>query len=187
MHSYNTNAHKQLLTNFDCSPMWVRDRQWLLQALSLTPEYLRNRASDAGAVIDYKDWQLPLGRRFRSLKLWMVLRAFGVSGIQRHIRLCCEHASSLGRLLEGHKHFKLFVPPSFSLVCFQVVDDSGTTNDALNRRFLDTLTDKGRVFAIHSVVDGEFFIRLACGGVEQQHSDVLQAFAALEDALHDVL
>ncbi len=80
------NPHKWLLTNFDCDCFWTRDRASLLAALSVTPEYLRNAASDAGAVIDYRDWQIPLGRRFRALKLWLVLRTFGARALRDYIR-----------------------------------------------------------------------------------------------------
>src|SRR6185503_6323948 len=80
------NPHKWLLTNFDCDLLWTADRASLVGALSVTPEYLRNRASEAGGVIDYRDWQIPLGRRFRALKLWFVLRHYGAEGLRAHIR-----------------------------------------------------------------------------------------------------
>jgi len=84
--SYNFNMHKWLLTNFDCSLLWIERRSDLIDAFTVTPEYLRNKASESGLVTDYRDWQLPLGRRFRSLKLWFVVRCYGVSGLQKHIR-----------------------------------------------------------------------------------------------------
>lgn len=80
------NMHKWMLTNFDCSAMFVKDRTALLTALALTPEVLKNRASETGQVIDYKDWQVPLGRRFRALKVWMVLRTYGAKKIRAYIR-----------------------------------------------------------------------------------------------------
>ena len=84
--SYATNPHKWLLTNFDCDAFWVADRAALLGALSILPEYLRNAASESGAVIDYRDWQVPLGRRFRALKLWAVIRWYGAEGLRAHPR-----------------------------------------------------------------------------------------------------
>lgn len=85
-YSFNFNPHKWMLTNFDCSTMWIQDRSLLIDAFDINPEYLRNKASESGLVIDYRNWQIPLGRRFRSLKLWFVLRTYGIEGIQEYIR-----------------------------------------------------------------------------------------------------
>ncbi len=84
--SYCFNPHKWMFTNFDCDCFYVADRKVLIQALSILPEYLRNKATESGAVIDYRDWQVPLGRRFRALKLWFVIRHYGIEGLQAHIR-----------------------------------------------------------------------------------------------------
>jgi len=84
--SYCFNPHKWMMTNFDCTCFYVRDRASLIQALSIMPEYLKNQASDSGKVIDYRDWQIPLGRRFRSLKLWFVIRHYGIEGLQHYVR-----------------------------------------------------------------------------------------------------
>lgn len=84
--SFNFNPHKMMLVNFDCSTLWVKNRVSLLNALDITPVYLRNKASESGLVIDYRSWQIPLGRRFKSLKLWFVLRSYGIRGIQEYIR-----------------------------------------------------------------------------------------------------
>ena len=84
--SYCFNPHKWMLTNFDCDCFYVADRSGLIQTLSVLPEYLRNQATEAGAVIDYRDWQVPLGRRFRALKLWFVIRHYGAAGLRHHIR-----------------------------------------------------------------------------------------------------
>ena len=92
-----TNPHKWLLTNFDCDTFWVADRAALLGALSILPEYLRNAATESGAVIDYRDWHVPLGRRFRALKLWAVIRWYGAEGLRAHIR---EHVA-LAQELRG--------------------------------------------------------------------------------------
>ncbi len=84
--SYNFDPHKWMFTNFDCNCFWVADRKALIQTLSILPEYLRNQATESGAVIDYRDWHIQLGRRFRSLKLWFVIRHYGIEGLQHHIR-----------------------------------------------------------------------------------------------------
>ena len=94
--SYCFNPHKWMFTNFDCDCFFVADRAELIRTLSILPEYLRNQATESGAVIDYRDWQVPLGRRFRALKLWFVIRSFGVEGLQervrRHVALAQEFA-----------------------------------------------------------------------------------------------
>lgn len=108
-HSFNFNPHKWLLTNFDCSAFWVKERKYLLDALSITPAYLRNKASESGLVTDYRDWQIPLGRRFRSLKLWFVMRTYGVIGLQNYIR----HVSNFNWI------HKKYLQQQF--VCFKII------------------------------------------------------------------
>ena len=101
--SYCTNPHKWLLTNFDCTAFWVADRAALVGALSILPEYLRNAATESGAVIDYRDWHVPLGRRFRALKLWAVIRWYGVEGLQAHIRAHVESADDVRVVAAGRR------------------------------------------------------------------------------------
>ena len=102
--SYCFNPHKWMFTNFDCNCFYVADRKALIQTLSVLPEYLRNQATESGAVIDYRDWQIPLGRRFRSLKLWFVIRHYGVEGLQHHIRQHVELAQQFGSLSPVSRH-----------------------------------------------------------------------------------
>ena len=96
--SYNFNPHKWMFTNFDCNCFWVADRKALIQTLSILPEYLRNQATESGAVIDYRDWHIQLGRRFRSLKLWFVIRHYGVEGLQHHIRQHVRTGAAVRRM-----------------------------------------------------------------------------------------
>ena len=102
---YTTDAHKWLLTGFDATLFWVADRAALTGALSILPEYLRNAATDAGAVVDYRDWQIPLGRRFRALKLWFVLRWYGAEGLRAHIRAARGPGPGAGRLGRADERF----------------------------------------------------------------------------------
>ena len=99
--SYCFNPHKWMFTNFDCDCFYVADRKALVQTLSVVPEYLRNKASETGAVIDYRDWQIPLGRRFRALKLWFVIRHYGIEGLQYHIRQHVELAQQFAGVGPG--------------------------------------------------------------------------------------
>ncbi|EME45422.1 hypothetical protein DOTSEDRAFT_71215 [Dothistroma septosporum NZE10] len=119
--SFNFNMHKWLLTNFDASCLYVQNRNSLTSALGITPHYLRNEFSDSGLVTDYRDWQIPLGRRFRALKIWFVIRTFGVKGLQEHIR----HHITLGDLFADLVRsrldlFKILAPPAFALTVITV-------------------------------------------------------------------
>lgn len=119
-HSFCTNFHKWGLVNFDCSTLWVRERTLLTDALDVTPEFLRTKQADAGTVIDYRNWHLALGRRFRSLKVWFVLRSFGVEGFQAHIRKGVDLAKVFESLVEKSSLFELVTPRSFGLVVFRL-------------------------------------------------------------------
>jgi aromatic-L-amino-acid decarboxylase len=152
--SYCFNPHKWLLTNFDCDCFYTRDRQALIGALSITPEYLRNQLSESGQVIDYRDWQIPLGRRFRALKLWLVIRHFGVKGLQAYIR---EHIRLTGVFLEligADPAFEICAPHPLNLVCFRLLAPGrdAAVHDALNRDLLARLNASGRLYLTHTVL-----------------------------------
>jgi aromatic-L-amino-acid decarboxylase len=131
--SYTFNPHKWMFTNFDCNLLWVADRAPLVETLSILPPYLRNAASESGDVIDYRDWHLPLGRRFRALKLWWVLRHYGAAGLRHHLREHIALAEEFGRRVEAHPQLELVAPVSFALVCFRHRDGNDAT-DALAAR-----------------------------------------------------
>ncbi|XVJ61158.1 MAG: aspartate aminotransferase family protein [Tepidisphaera sp.] len=178
--SFCFNPHKWLLTNFDCDCFYVKDRRPLIDALSITPDYLRNQASDSGAVIDYRDWQIPLGRRFRALKLWFVIRAFGVEGLQAHIRRTVALAAQFEALVRADDRFEIVAPRTVNLVCFRLKG-----SDDLNRTLVDTINASGRAFLIHTVVPTRpmspgkpaktLILRLAVGApaTEQAHIDAV--------------
>lgn len=168
--SYTTNPHKWLLTNFDCSAFWVADRSVLIDALSITPPYLRNDATDAGAVIDYRDWHVPLGRRFRALKLWFVLRSYGAEGLRSHIRNHLDWARLLERHVVDHPRLELVAPTPFALVSFRHVDgDDATTALAA------AVNASGSAYLTPSVIDDRAFIRVSIGSTwtERRHVDHL--------------
>lgn len=126
--SFDVNMHKWLLVNFDCSPLFVRNRNDLTDVLSVTPSYLRNQNSDSGQVIDYRDWQIPLGRRFRSLKIWFVIRTYGVNGMKAHVRRHIELGEKFaGWIRERPDRFRLVTPPAFALTVFTVVPPTRTS------------------------------------------------------------
>lgn len=184
--SFNFNPHKWLLTNFDCSALWTRDARAVVDALSITPEYLRNAPSESGSVIDYRDWQIPLGRRFRALKLWFVLRAYGVEGLREHIRRGIAHAELFESLVRRSEVFELVGERSLSLVCFAHKD-----GDAPTRAGMERVNDSGEAFLTHTTLPdsggGErFVIRFAAGGANTTDEDVARALGALERAVDGV-
>ncbi|KAF9453963.1 hypothetical protein P691DRAFT_526375 [Macrolepiota fuliginosa MF-IS2] len=118
--SFCTNFHKWGLVNFDCSTLWVRDRTLLTEALDITPPFLRTKESDSGLVIDYRNWHLALGRRFRSLKLWFVLRSFGVEGFRNYIKRCISLNSSFQHKIAETSLLEIVTTPSLSLTVFRI-------------------------------------------------------------------
>ena len=117
--SYCFNPHKWMFTNFDCDCFYVADRKALINTLSILPEYLKNQATESGAVFDYRDWQIPLGRRFRSLKLWFVIRHYGVEGLQYHVRQHVEMAQAFAGWVRQDDRFEVVAPVPLNLVCFR--------------------------------------------------------------------
>jgi aromatic-L-amino-acid/L-tryptophan decarboxylase len=170
--SFCTDAHKWLLTAFDASLLWVRDATALPAALSITPEYLRNTASESGAVVDYRDWQVSLGRRFRALKLWTVLHTHGLEGLRAHIRGHVALAAELAGRVAAEPGFALAAPPSLALVCLRRHTDDPEADDRATRALLEAVNASGQAFLSHTVVDGRYAIRVAIGGVTTGKADV---------------
>jgi aromatic-L-amino-acid decarboxylase len=192
--SFNFNPHKWLLTNFDCSALWIRDRKYLLDALSITPEYLRNKATESGLVIDYRDWQIPLGRRFRALKLWFVLRSYGIKGLQGFIR----HHIQLAELFEQWVHssdlFELVVPRTISLICFRIKPEivknrtkGQKTPNELNALLLDRVNETGKIFIVHTVLKGIYTLRMAICGTNTQERNIRMAWQVLNEEAEKLL
>ncbi len=163
--SYCTDAHKWLLTNFDATAFWVRDRRHLTGALSILPEYLRNQASDSGEVVDYRDWQIELGRRFRALKLWMVIRWYGADGLRAHIEGHVALAQQLAGWVTADDRFEVVAPHPLSLVCFRPrwsgMDEDEA--DRLTMSVLESLNGSGTCYLTHTKVAGRTVIRVAIG------------------------
>ncbi|KAL9228270.1 hypothetical protein vseg_003868 [Gypsophila vaccaria] len=181
--SFNMNAHKWLLTNFDCSALWVKDKKALIQSLSTYPEYLRNKASEANTVVDYKDWQIPLGRRFRSLKLWMVLRLYGQEGLQSYIRNHISLAKKFEELVVQDSRFEVVTPRTFSLVCFRLLPPANhqQEGDKLNRELLDAVNSIGTIFISHTVLSGKYVLRLAVGAPLTEEKHIKAAWDTLQE------
>jgi aromatic-L-amino-acid/L-tryptophan decarboxylase len=174
--SYCFNPHKWMFTNFDCDAFFVADRKALINALSILPEYLRNKATESGAVIDYRDWQIPLGRRFRSLKLWFVIRHYGVAGLQHHIRRHVELAHRFADWVSDDSRFELAAPVPLNLVCFRHRD-----GDQFNEALMDRLNRSGHLYLTHTKLSGRFTLRLCVGQAQTEARHVKRAWEKIRE------
>jgi aromatic-L-amino-acid/L-tryptophan decarboxylase len=171
--SYCTNPHKWMGVNFDCDLYWTADRTALLGALSILPEYLRSQAAEAGAVIDYRDWQIPLGRRFRALKLWFAIRCDGVASFQEMIRRHVALTQGLAARVGADDRFEIVAPHPLNLLCIAVrsddLDAANTATDVL----IDAANSTGEALFTRTVLDGRTVLRVSIGArsTERAHVD----------------
>jgi aromatic-L-amino-acid decarboxylase len=175
--SYATNPHKWLLTNFDCDAFWVADRSALVAALSILPEYLRNTATESGAVIDYRDWHVPLGRRFRALKLWAVIRWYGAEGLRAHIRKHVALAQEFAGWVAADERFELLAPHPLALVTFRL-----RAGDEATLGLMERVNTSGRAYLTHTSVGGRAALRLAIGSPLTEREHVEQVWKLLSAA-----
>ena len=174
--SYCFNPHKWMFTNFDCDCFYVADRAALIRTLSVLPEYLKNKATESGEVFDYRDWHVPLGRRFRALKLWFVIRHYGVEGLRHHVRRHVALAQEFAGRVAASRRFELAVPAPLNLVCFR-----HRGGDAINQRLLERLNDSGRLYLSHTVLDGRYTLRLSVGQTHTEARHVTAAWERIEE------
>ncbi|KAL7915642.1 Endomembrane protein 70 domain-containing protein [Trichoderma velutinum] len=187
-HSFNYNPHKWMLTTFDCSAVWVRARGHLINALSIKPPYLRNQYSDNELVTDYRDWQIPLGRRFRSLKLWFVLRSYGIRGLQAHIR----NGVTLGESLEAKLATRpdlltIFTKARFGLVSFRAKGDSEEQINSRTEKLYEAINASGQFYLTSTVVNGHFAIRVCTGVAAVREEHVQNLFDLLVETVEGQL
>ena len=175
--SYCFNPHKWLLTNFDCDLFYVANKADLVNALTMTPEYLRNKASESGTVFDYSGWQVSLGRRFRSLKLWFVLRHYGVEGLRAHIRKHIDLAIYFQTRLEADSNYEVFQPRKLNLVCFRHKDGNDKT-----QQILEAVNAKGKIFLTHTVLDGHYVMRFVPGAIRTELHHIEAAWNEIAQA-----
>ncbi|KAI0826139.1 pyridoxal phosphate-dependent transferase [Irpex lacteus] len=190
--SFCTNFHKWGLVNFDASTLWVRDRKHLTDALDITPEFLRTKEGDAGVVIDYRNWHLALGRRFRSLKIWFVLRSYGAEGFRNHIRQGIELNKYFVSLLRSSSDFSLVTEPSFALSVFRLTPPSiasavndkekleATFND-LNKDYYTRVSGRNDIALTQTKMNGTFCIRFAIGAARTQKTHIDRAWQILQE------
>ena len=179
--SYCFNPHKWMFTTFDCDCFYVADRSALIRALSILPEYLKNKATESGAVIDYRDWQVPLGRRFRALKLWFVVRHYGVEGLRYHVRRHIELAQRFRSWVEADEQFELAAPAPLNLVCFR-----HRAGDDVNRELLERLNRSGDLYLTHTILDNRYVLRLCVGQTRTEERHVVDAWRRIQRTAQDL-
>ncbi|HET6468545.1 MAG TPA: pyridoxal-dependent decarboxylase [Geminicoccaceae bacterium] len=180
--SFVFNPHKWLFTNFDCSAHFVRSPQDLVRTLTVTPAYLAS--AETGQVTDYRDWGIPLGRRFRALKLWFVLRSYGVERLQAMLRAHIEWTAELAGLIRAAPDFELASGPTLALLSFrwrpQGVSDEAEL-DRLNERLLTAINDDGRIYLTQNRLRGRYVIRVAIGQTATEWRHVLEAWDVVRE------
>ncbi len=180
--SYVFNAHKWLFTNFDCSCYFVKDADTLIRTFTANPDYLKRTLVD---VTQFKDWGLPLGRRFRALKLWFVLRSFGLEGIRSKLREHIAFADHLRQELFKDKAWTLFAPPVMNVLCLRYIPDGGYSIEqlnAMNTKILAHVNAGGAFYLSGTTVDGQFVIRVVAGGSWLQQKHIDQLISTLKEA-----
>jgi aromatic-L-amino-acid decarboxylase len=174
--SYAFNPHKWMFTNFDCDCFYIADRAELIKTLSVLPEYLKNQATESGAVIDYRDWHVPLGRRFRALKLWFVLRHYGVEGLRHHIRRHVALAREFAAWVEQSADFQLVAPAPLNLVCF-----AHRAGDEFSRRLVEWLNCSGKLYLTHTILNERYTLRLCIGQTHTEAEHVRKAWELIQE------
>ncbi|MEL6822198.1 MAG: pyridoxal-dependent decarboxylase, partial [Calditrichota bacterium] len=169
--SYVFNPHKWMFTNFDCTAYYVKDKAALIRTFEILPEYLKTR--EDSVVNNYRDWGIPLGRRFRALKLWFVIRSFGVEGMQSKLRKHIELADRLKSWIEEHPDFQLLAPVPLNTVCFHYAPKGSSiaVQNKLNAALLEKLNETGKLYLTHTKLNGVYTLRIVIGQtyVDQKH------------------
>ncbi|XVF45995.1 hypothetical protein PTKIN_Ptkin02bG0252600 [Pterospermum kingtungense] len=189
--SFSLNAHKWFFTTLDCCCLWLKDPTSLIKSLSTNPEYLRNKASDLKQVVDYKDWQITLSRRFRAMKLWLVLRSYGVTNLQNFLRSHVQMAVRFEGLVASDNMFEVVVPRYFSMVCFRVLPSAlrktQTHANEFNQKLLESINASGRIYMTHAEVGGIYMIRFAIGATLTEDKHVIMAWKVVRDTVDTML
>jgi aromatic-L-amino-acid decarboxylase len=175
------NPHKWMFTNFDCSAFFVRDAKLLTKTFSMVPPYLQ---TDQDTDLDFSNWTIQLGRRFRSLKLWFVIRHYGVEGLQEKIRKHIQLGEIFEKLVEQDERFEIAVPRHLNIICFRVKANDRELQNKNTKLLLNKINQSGKVFLSHTELDGDFVIRFVCGqtNVSDKHIhlawDIISSCAA---------
>ncbi|XAR48728.1 Aromatic-L-amino-acid decarboxylase [Bertholletia excelsa] len=194
--SFSLNARKWFFTNLDCCCLWLKDQQALIKAVSTNPECLKNKATDSKQVVDFKDMQIVLSRRFRAIKLWLVLRSYGTASLRNFITAHVNMAKHFERLVTIDKRLGVVVPRNFAMVCFRVSPrafaDHAKFNDEMlvnefNNHLLESINAAGLVFMTHAVIGGVYAIRFAVGASLTNYEHVNKAWRVIQDHANAML
>lgn len=180
--SFSFNPHKWMFTNFDCNCFFVADRSALIKTLSILPEYLKNQATESGAVFDYRDWHIQLGRRFRSLKLWFVIRHYGVNGLRFHISEHIRIAQQLVEWIRTSEEFELVAPAPLNLVCF-----SHKNGNDFNRKLMETINNQGKMYFTHTIVKDRYTMRMCIGQSNTTETHVRRAWETIQETAKQLI
>jgi len=180
--SFSFNPHKWMFTNFDCNCFFVADRSVLIKTLSILPEYLKNQATESGAVFDYRDWHIQLGRRFRSLKLWFVIRNYGVNGLRYHIQEHIRIAQQFAEWVRSSGEFEVVAPAPLNLVCF-----AHRNGNDFNKKLLETINAAGKMYFTHTVIDGKYVLRMCIGQTNTNEEHVRQAWKTIQQTANELI
>ena len=184
--SFVFNPHKWMLTNFDCSAYFVKDPGALIQTFEIHPEYLKTGMDTQ--VKNFRDWGIQLGRRFRALKLWFVIRSYGVQGLQKMVREHIRFARMFKEWVGEHESFELMAPVNLSLVCFRLNNgqDEKVLND-LNKQLLENINQTGKIFLTHTSLRGKYVLRMAIGSRTTEEQDVREAWELIVSKAKEIL
>ncbi|RLM99446.1 hypothetical protein C2845_PM06G10170 [Panicum miliaceum] len=188
--SISMSPHKWLMTCLDCTCLWVRDSHRLTNSLETTPEYLKNDVSDSGIVTDLKDMQVGTGRRFRGLKLWMVMRTYGAAKLQEHIRSDVAMAKMFEGLVRADDRFEVVVPRNFALVCFRIRPHGAMAEEEAeeaNHELMERLNKTGKAYLAHTVVGRKFVLRFAVGSSTQEERHVRSAWELIQKTTTEMM
>ncbi|MFW5752100.1 MAG: pyridoxal phosphate-dependent decarboxylase family protein, partial [bacterium] len=184
--SFVFNPHKWMFTNFDCSAYFVKDKETLIRTFEIMPEYLKTKADSL--VNNYRDWGIQLGRRFRALKLWFVIRNYGVQGLQSKIRDHIDWAKKLAREIENHVDFELMIPVTLNVLCFRY-NDGKLGSEVLNRfneKLMHRVNQTGRAYFTHTKINGQYTIRMVIGQTHMEKENVLKAWKLIQDTVDEL-
>lgn len=179
--SFVFNPHKWMFTNFDCSAYFVKDPALLIKTFEILPEYLKTRSR--GKVNDYRDWGVPLGRRFRALKLWSVIRMYGVEGLQEKIRYHIKLAAGLSEMIRNETDFEILAPVTINVVCFRFHPAGKTEEElnSLNEKLNHRLNDSGKIYLTHTTLNGKYTLRMVTGQTNVNSGHVEKAWALIRE------
>jgi aromatic-L-amino-acid/L-tryptophan decarboxylase len=184
--SFVFNPHKWMFTNFDCSAFFVRDAGILIKSFEILPEYLKTRTR--GKVNDYRDWGIPLGRRFRALKLWSVIKTYGISGLQEKIRYHIQIATRLSELIMKEPDFEILAPVILNTVCFRYkrLDESEEQINSTNEKLNHLLNDSGKIYLTHTVLNDKYTLRMVTAQTNVTLEHVEKAWECIKKTAHSI-